>query len=297
MRRILAIAILLLASGQILAQEVKSTIQVVAPRVQMTNKQILATLQNAMQQFVNNRKWTEDNFEAREKIEVSIFFEVQEISTNNDFKATVQVQSVRPVFNSGYKSTVFSFSDEEVYFSYREGEGLEYQENQNMNDLTSLLAYYTNIAIGYDYDSFGELGGSPFFTRAQSIVSLMTGKPGWNQGDGKGFRNRYFLAENLNNLRFQAIRKFVYAYHRKGMDQMYEKPEAARTAITDAMKSLQEQVTSIPNSLLQKTFFNTKWSELVEIYKGGTVPEKNNALSLLAQLDPVNRQRYEKIKN
>jgi hypothetical protein len=296
MKKFVILSCLLLIGNLAFSQEIKSAVQVVAPKVQMTNKQILSTLQNSIQQFINNRKWTDDNFEAREKIDVSVFMEVEQISTNNEFKVILQIQTVRPVFNSGYKSTLFSFSDDEIIFSYREFESLEYQDNQNLNDLTSLLAFYINIAIGYDYDSFGELGGSAFFAKAQNIVTQMSGKPGWNQGDGKGFRNRYYLAENLNNIRYQPFRKLNYAYHRKGMDMMFEKPESARSSITDALKLFQDQIASTPNSLLQKTFFNTKWNELIELYKGGTVPEKNNIIALLSQLDPVNRQRYEKIK-
>lgn len=278
------------------AQEMKASVQVVAPGVQMTDKQILTTLQNSIQQFINTRKWTEDNFEAREKIEMSIFLNVTQISTANDFQATLQINSVRPVFNSNYKSTLFSFQDEEVVFKYREFEALEYTEGQNVSDLTSLLAYYVNIVLGYDYDSFSELGGSPYFAKAQSIVNLMQGKVGWGQSDGKAFRNRYYLSENLNNTRYVSIRKITYNYHRKGMDQMFDKPEDARIAITAAIKSMQEIASIQPNSLLQRTFFSSKFNEIIEIYKGATVPEKNSILEILNQLDPTNRTKYEKIK-
>lgn len=277
------------------SQEVKSTVQIIGNRLQATNKQILTSLQNSIQQFINTRKWTEDNFEIHEKVEISVFIDVTNITNTSDFSATMQVQTVRPIFNSAYKSTVFSFNDEAVYFSYKEFENLNYQENQNLNDLSSLLAYYVNICLGYDYDSFGELGGTEFFKKSQNIINLMSGKAGWNQNDG-GFRNKYYLAENLTNSRYEVLRKLVYSYHRSGMDIMYDKPADARAAITTGLKSLQELMRIVPNSLLQKTFFSTKWSELVEIYKGATVPEKNDIFTLLVSLDPTNTQNYEKIK-
>ncbi|MBM3938419.1 MAG: DUF4835 family protein, partial [Sphingomonadales bacterium] len=155
------------------AQEIKSTIQVVAPRVQMTDKQILNTLQTSAQQFINTRKWTDENIAQQEKIDISIFIEITAIN-NTEFKGTLQFQVIRPVFNSTYKSTIFQFNDEDVSFTYREFENLEYQENMNMNDFTTLLAYYVNIAIGLDFDSFSELGGSAYFAKAQSIVAMMT---------------------------------------------------------------------------------------------------------------------------
>lgn len=279
------------------AQEVKSTVQVIAPSVQMTNKQVLTTLQNAMQQFINNRKWTDETVESREKIEVSVFFNITAVSNENEFTGKLTITSVRPVFNSTYKSSVFNFEDEDIYFTYREFENLDYQENQNVNDLTSLLAFYTYVVIGYDFDSFGEMAGTPYFQKAQVVLNTMQGKPGWNQSDGKGgFHNRFYLSENLINARFAPLRKLVYNYHRKGMDMMYEKPEEARQAIVEAFKGLQDLVSVQPNSLLQKTFFSAKYQEIIDIYKGATVPEKNNILTLMGQLDPVHLQKYEKIK-
>lgn len=293
--RTLFVILTVLFSGMSQAQEIKSTVQVVAPRVQMTDKQVLITLQTAAQQFINTRKWTDENIALQEKIDISLFIEITAIN-NNDFKGTLQFQVIRPVFNSTYKSTLFQFNDEDVSFSYREFENLDYQENMNMNDFTTLLAYYVNLAIGLDFDSFGELGGSPYFAKAQSIVAMMTNKPGWNQADGKGIRNRFYLAENLNNPRFKELRLLNYNYHRRGMDLFSENPEQARKNITEILKSLKESQALFQNSLLQKTFFSTKWPELVEIYKGATVPEKTAMAKFLSDMDPTNSQRYEKIK-
>jgi hypothetical protein len=151
--------------------------------------------------------------------------------------------------------------------------------------------------MGVEFDSFGELGGSPFFSKAQAIVNIMTNKPGWNQGDGRGFRNRFYLADNFNSPRFKDFRKLNYQYHREGMDQFHEDPLAAREQITSSLKLIAETSQSNRNSLLQKLFFTTKWPELVEIYKGATTAEKTIIVRLLNELDPTNAQRYEKIKS
>lgn len=292
----LLLCVILSMLPRLSAQEIKANVQVIAPSLQLTNKQILTTLQNSIQQFINTRKWTDDVFEAREKIEMSLFFEVKKLNNASDFVATLQFQSTRPVFGSNYKSTVFSFNDEDIAFVYREFEPLDYQENQNVNDLTSLLAFYVYMALGYDYDSFGELGGTPFFQKAQNIGGLMQGKPGWNQGDGKGQRNRFNLIDGVNNNRFLAARKLTYAYHRKGMDRMAENTDLARAEITASIKSLEELFTLSPNNLITRVFFSTKWPEIVEIYKQAPVIEKNNILELLRKMDSQNSNRYEKIK-
>ena len=292
---IASVITLLLSTNIASAQEIKSTVQVVAPRVTMTDKQILNTLQTSAQQFINTRKWTDENIAMQEKIDVSLFIEITAIN-NNDFQGTLQFQVVRPVFNSTYKTTVFQFNDEDVSFVYREFENLDYQENMNMNDFTTLLAFYVNLAIGLDFDSYGELGGSAYFAKAQGIVSMMTNKPGWNQADGKGIRNRFYLAENLNNNRFKDLRLLNYNYHRRGMDLFAENPDQARKNITEILKTLKESQAIFQNSLLQETFFSTKWPELVEIYKGATVPEKTAMAKFLSDMDPTNSQRYDKIK-
>ena len=292
----LIVCLITTLASKLSAQEIKANVQVIAPSIQLTNKQILATLQNSIQQFINNRKWTDDVFESREKIEMSFFFEVKKIANASDFVATLQVQSTRPVFGSNYKTTVFSFNDEDVAFAYREFEPLDFQENQNVNDLTSLIAFYVYMAIGYDYDSFGELGGTAYYQKAQNIGGLMQGKPGWNQGDGKGQRNRFNLIDGVNNNRFIAARKLTYLYHRKGMDRMAENTDMARAEITASIKSLEELFSLSPNNLMTRVFFSTKWPEIVEIYKQAPVIEKNNILELLRKMDSQNSNRYEKIK-
>ncbi|MEK0420736.1 MAG: DUF4835 family protein [Bacteroidetes bacterium] len=292
----LIVCLITILVSKLSAQEIKANVQVIAPSIQLTNKQILATLQNSIQQFINNRKWTDDVFESREKIEMSFFFEVKKIANASDFVATLQVQSTRPVFGSNYKTTVFSFNDEDVAFAYREFEPLDFQENQNVNDLTSLIAFYVYMAIGYDYDSFGELGGTAYYQKAQNIGGLMQGKPGWNQGDGKGQRNRFNLIDGVNNNRFIAARKLTYLYHRKGMDRMAENTDMARAEITASIKSLEELFSLSPNNLMTRVFFSTKWPEIVEIYKQAPVIEKNNILELLRKMDSQNSNRYEKIK-
>lgn len=277
------------------AQEINASVQVVAPRVQQSDKNILQTLQNSIQQFINNRKWTEDKVEMVERIDVSLFMEITDFE-NNNFTGTVQLQVIRPVYNSTYKTTVLQFNDDDVSFSYREFENLDYQENMNMNDLTTLLAYYVYIALGVDHDSFGELAGSEHLTKAQSIVNLMSNKPGWNQGDGKGFRNRFYLAENLTSPRFKEFRELSYKYHHLGLDQFHENPEKGRKVITETLQKIQEASQNNRNSLMQKLFFTTKWPELVEIYKGATAAEKANVTKLLMDIDPTNSKRYENIK-
>lgn len=279
-----------------LSQEVNATVQVVAPRVQIANKEILVTLQNSLQQFINNRKWTEETIANNEQVNMTLFINI-DAWDNDKFQGTAQLQITRPVYGSNYKTTVMQFNDEDVGFNYREFENLEFQENMNMNDLTTLMAFYVYIAMGVEYDSYAPLGGDKHLSRAQSLVNLMTNKAGWNQGDGKGFRNRFYLAENLSSPRFKEFRELSYQYHREGLDQFNEDPDKGRKKITESLQKISQTAQTNQNSLLQKIFFTTKWPEIVEIYQGATTAEKTIIVRLLKDLDPTNLQRYEKIKS
>lgn len=279
-----------------LSQEVNATVQVVAPRVQIANKEILVTLQNSLQQFINNRKWTEEAITNNEQVNMTLFINI-DAWDNDKFQGTAQLQITRPVYGSNYKTTVMQFNDEDVGFNYREFENLEFQENMNMNDLTTLMAFYVYIAMGVEYDSYAPLGGDKHLSRAQSLVNLMTNKAGWNQGDGKGFRNRFYLAENLSSPRFKEFRELSYQYHREGLDQFNEDPDKGRKKITESLQKISQTAQTNQNSLLQKIFFTTKWPEIVEIYQGATTAEKTIIVRLLKDLDPTNLQRYEKIKS
>lgn len=279
-----------------ISQEVNATVQVVAPRVQIANKEILVTLQNSLQQFINNRKWSEEAIANNEKVNMTLFINI-DAWDNDKFQGTAQLQITRPVYGSNYKTTVMQFNDEDVGFNYREFENLEFQENMNMNDLTTLMAFYVYIAMGVEYDSYATLGGDKHLARAQSLINLMTNKPGWNQGDGKGFRNRFYLAENLSSPRFKEFRELSYQYHREGLDQFHEDPNKGRKKITESLQKISQTAQTNQNSLLQKIFFTTKWPEIVEIYQGSTTAEKTIIVRLLKELDPTNLQRYEKIKS
>ncbi|MFZ9969960.1 MAG: DUF4835 family protein, partial [Bacteroidia bacterium] len=276
-------ALLALSIPKVQAQEFLASVQVNAAKenIAQSDKQVFQTLQTEVQQFINNRRWTEVQVAPNERIRISLFFNIESTNERNEMKSSLQVQITRPVYGSMYTSTLLSFTDEDCYFTYREFDPLDYQENQNLNDLTSLIAFYLNIALGVEFDSYGENAGKPYFAKAQNIVNTMGTTIGWMQTDGKGMRNRFYLAESFNNPRFAPIHELYYSYHREGMDQFHEDPVAGRAAISESLKALEDFNRSVPNSMIQKVFFQTKWPEIVEIYKGANPAEQASILKLL----------------
>jgi hypothetical protein len=210
------------------------------------------------------------------------------------FAASVQVQAARPIFNSNYSSLLFNFADRDWEFEYIESQPLEFNDNNYTTNLTSMLALYAYVVIGVDYDSFAELGGTPYFQKALNIVNnaQSSNRPGW-QSLGSN-RNRYWLIENYNNPQMLDIRKAVYAYHRLGMDTFDKTPDQSREVILKSLQSIKKIRDINPNAVLVISFFDAKAKELTNIFSQGNIQVRRQAYDILVAIDPSNRI-YDKI--
>ncbi len=291
----LLILFLLCGLSAMKAQELNCTVQVNAPQVQGQDKQVFETLKKEITEFMNNTKWTQDQFLNQERIECSIMITVTEHSMSDDFTASLQVQTRRPVYKSSYNSTLINFNDENFSFKYVEFEPLEFNEQTFTSTLTSALAFYANIIIGLDYDSYGSFAGAPYFQKAQNIVTnaQMAKEKGWKAFEGT--RNRYWLAENLNNVQIKDIHDVFYIYHRSGLDIMQQNMVEGRTAIMESLGILRKVNMAKPNSLILQTFFAAKADELVNIFSEANSDEKSRAFNLLNEMDPTNINKYQKL--
>lgn len=296
MTRIVLTFILLIGS-KMYAQDLNCHVNVIAPSIQLTNKQqLINSLQNAVSQFMNNRKWSDDRIMSNERVQCNIQIEIKEVISLDEFSAAIQVISIRPVYGSSYTSTILNHYDDDWVFKFQEFQALEFQENMNLSNLTSVLAYYAYIILGMDYDSFSPEGGTPYYNKAQGVLNACQNVAGWRAQDGKNNRNRYYLIENLTSDRFRSVRQTLFSYHFKGLDIMHKDPEKGRQEITESLKNLEEICRLVPNAALIKVFFFSKNKEIVEIYKEATPAEKNKIFELLSKLDPANKSIYEKIK-
>ncbi len=295
MRKLLTIlfsAILALSAN---AQELRCDVQVITPGLQLADPAIFRTLEASIAEFINTRKWTDDNLQPTEKIECKIIISITEELTIDRFRANATIQSSRPVFNSDYKSIVFNFNDKDWEFQYTQFQPIEFQDNIFLNNLSSLLAYYAYIIIGLDYETFAEKGGNPYILKAQNIVTLAqnTSERGWKSFEG--LRNRYWLTENLMNPRFANFRSAFYNYHMNGLDRMYENRTLGTQTITQCLEILSTVNQTNPNSMLMQLFFNAKSEELQNIYRDIPKNEKINAINLLSRLDAPNSEKYQKL--
>ena len=283
------------------SQELNITVQVITAQVQNVDKKIFETMKGAIRDFMNNTKWTQDEFVNHEKIEATLLINIKEVVSQTDFKATCQIETRRPVYKSSYSTNVLSFIDENFDFRYVEFQPFEFNGSTFNNDLTAMIAFYAHMIVGFDYDTFAPEGGTPYFQIAQSIVNnaQTSGNKGWS-GVAKGgdkYNNRYWLVENTLNPAYKPIRAAIYQYHRKGMDVMWNKPEEGRKEIYESLLKIQSVFKIYPALFYNILFFNAKSDELVNVFSQAKADEKSNAVQLLSEIDAAKSNKYQtKIK-
>ncbi len=276
------------------AQELNCTFSINSDQVQGSNKSVFNTLQKSVSEFINNRRWTELSYELDEKIECTINMIVKQVE-NDVFTAELQVQSRRPVYNTSYNTTLLNFRDNDIVFSYKEFDVLEFNQNMVTSNLTTIITYYVYLIIGYDMDSYSRMGGTPFFQAAEQLVaSAQTlDMPGWKAFESN--RNRYALINNLNDEAFRKYRSYVYEYHRLGLDEMTINVVNARARISSGLPVIREANRARPASVVITTFLDTKTDEIINIFKKASEQEKKTVIEILTDLNPTQSERYETI--
>lgn len=281
--------------GPVVAQELNCRVVVDSRQIQSTERRVFTDMETAMTQFMNNQKWTEDEFKREEQINCNIIITMESQPSIGNFNATVQVLSARPIYGTAYESVIMNFADRDWQFEYTESQPLNFNENTFTSNISSLLAYYAYMILGFDYDSFEKLGGELYFNKAWQVVNnaQQAGYTGWDQFNS--IRNRYWLAENIINQQMKPIREAVYEYHRSGMDIFQEKPDDARKSILEALKGVQRANNSRPRSILTISFLDAKSDEIANIFSEGNLAVRREAYNILKNLDPSRGGAYDKI--
>lgn len=276
------------------AQELNCNLVVNSDQIQGSNKSVFNTLQKSASDFINNRRWTELSFEQDEKIECTMTLIVKRVE-NDQFTCELQVQSRRPVYNTSYNTTLLNFRDNDIVFTYKEFDVLEFNENQLSSNLTAILTYYVYLILGHDMDSYSRMGGTPFFQAAEQLVASAQSldMPGWRAFEST--RNRYALINNLNDEAFRKYRNFLYEYHRLGLDEMTANAVNARARISSGLPVLREANRARPSAIAIISFLDAKTDEIINIFKRATDQEKKTVIEILTDVNPTQSERYETI--
>ncbi len=297
MQRFIFVFILSLILFPLQAQEFKADVTINATSVRGSNKQVFKTLEKAIEEFINKRRWTDKQFQNHEKIKLDILLNIKSYDINkNDITAELYFRSYRPVFNSDYETLLLNLVDKDFKFTYREFEKLDFNLELYDNNLVSTLAFYLYVALGHDFDSFKEDAGKPFYEKAEIIQTNadQNGVSGWakdNKHNSKGD-----LIEQLLSNNSKYYHKAIYTYHRWGLDMMADNLSLGKNNIISAINYLQKFKNENHNSdYLLKIFFDTKADEIVQIFSAGPPVNTAFVINKLRSLAPNYDYKWDEI--
>lgn len=281
------------------AQELKCNVTINSDQVEGSNKSVFNTLQQSIQEFVNNSQWTNLTFQDKERIECNMLIVVKQVQ-DNMYICEFTCQSRRPVYGTTYTTPILNFKDNNFAFTYQEFDRLDFQQHTFTSNLTALIAYYCYLIIGHDMDSFSRLGGTPYFQICEDIVNAAqsaslesTEQSGWKAFDSN--RNRYALINNLMDEAFKEYRQYFYDYHRYGLDEMINNVANGRARIASGIEILDKANKARPATYVINAFLDAKSDELVNIFQEGTEDERTKVYETLVNIDPTRQSTYEAI--
>ena len=285
----------LLLPGTLFAQEFNSKVSVIAPQISNVEPRIFKSLETALTQMMNTRRWTNYNYAPAERIDCNFLFTISEMTSIDHFKGTMQVVYSRPVYGADYLSPVLEILDNSVEFNFIENTQIEFTNERFLNNLSSLMGFYAYFILGVDGDTYKSMGGSEFYEQAQQVVSNAqnASEAGWKALEGP--KNRYWLVDNQQQAVFRPLRDFLYNYHRQGFDQMTTDPVNARKTIVDAIDKLKSVHQVKPSSYNLQVVFNAKYNELVNLFKPADPAERSKVLNTLQVIDPGHIQQYQRM--
>lgn len=293
------IPFLLLASSMT-AQEFNFTVKVATNPSQgrIADPKVFTSLETALKELINNTKWTDDVFEQNERLTGSIQLTIKNEISTTAFSGELAIQASRPVYGTDFTTPIFTHLDRTVQFSYEQFQPLQFAKNSFGDNLTATIAYYVNVILAMNYDSFAPQGGEQFWQLAQDIYNTVpsSAKSEW-QGKELGNKERYWFVENFLSPRMKNIRQGIYEYHRLGLDVASTDVNRCKAAIMQCLERVDEAHQAYPNTLAVRSFTVTKADEMINIFKNGTEDQKARFMQIMTRIDPANSSKYIQVNN
>jgi hypothetical protein len=293
--KLTSLFILLCSFFSLNAQELNCLVTVNSDQVPGSNKQVFNTLQQALTEYVNQTKWTNRVVAPEERVNCAMTIIIT-ARNNNNFTATLQVQSTRPVYNSSYASPILNIKDNEFNFNYNEFDPLIYNKNTFDSNLISIIVFYANIILGVDADTFSKYGGEVELKEAQNVMlqAQQSGLSSWQNIVGE--RNRYLLIDNLLSPKLAAYRDLLYKYHRTGLDNIVNSKTNAQQNIEDSVITLERIYNKTVENYLIRLFFDAKGDEIVSLYsENAQTRNKQRLIQTLRKISPNNNSKWRKL--
>jgi hypothetical protein len=299
-KSLLILCLVIWSSNFAFGQELNATVTIQSNKVDnQVDPKTFIQLQTQLKDFINQRKWSADAFGNEEKIECSFFITIESVLSPGVYNAKLSIVSNRPVFNANYTTPVLNMQDPNFTFKYQLSQPIEFNENKVQGtdpleaNLTATLAFYINLIIGLDYDSFSLKGGAPYFNKALNIVynaPEASGINGWKSFDGQ--RNRFILIDNLTKSGMDKIHESIYTYYREGLDNMTTKFETGRGSVLNALMTMQEVQEENTNTMIVPILMQGKYTEIMGIFDNANKSMKKQLLSTLSVIDLTNLNKY-----
>ena len=297
-KRFLLYFLLILFTCSTFAQELNCEVSVISPKNQDIDPIKFKNMEKAIKEFMNGRKWSNYTFKPFERIKCNIIVNISDSPSEGVYKASAIIQSQRPVFNSNYNTMLLTYQDMDFNFTYEDLQILDYNDNSYSSQLTSLLAFYANLILAYDSDTFAENGGEAFFQKALTICNNIPANErskykGWSKLDGN--RNRFMLVDGWLNSRYKDFRRAFLIYHFNGLDKMYDDVVVARNLITTSISMFQKINKDNPVLMSLRLLMETKREELQNIYSKSDMTERSMIVPILSYLDPTQADKYKSL--
>ncbi len=296
MKRVYYIFMLLLFPGLGFSQIIQAEVILDAQQTGRNQLSIFNTLERDLREFINNTQWTSGSYKPHERIKCSFNLIIQGYDSDN-FQATLQVQSSRPVFGSTMNSILLNLKDNDFNFTYKEFEPLNYNPNVFTNNLISTISFYIYTILGYDADTFVERGGDEFYEEARKIVNAASQRGGNGWADAGPAQSRFGINRDLLSGNFSNYRKALYIYHRQGLDLMHKDVEEGKQNVLSALNLIAQNARSRANAPLFRMFFDAKSDEIMQILNGGPTMDIKSIVGDLNQIAPVHNRKWRMIDN
>ena len=289
-------ALIFTSSFVIQAQELDATVTINTQQIEASYRDRFNTLEKDLKEFINTQQWTNTQFTTQERIQCTFAITINEMPSSDSYKASLTIQARRPVYYSSYQTPTLNWKDDNLSFTYTEGEMFNYNEFNLDNELIATTAYYVYLILGTDFDSFSPQGGEPFFRKCESIVSQMQSAEtkGWKAFDDK--KNRHAIITALLDNSQSSFRTLWYNYHRMGLDAMYQSMDKGRAQVSQSLPLLENVRKANSQTPLLSMFISCKLDELLNIYSEAPTAEKQEIYKTLEDLFPTYANKLAKIK-
>ena len=292
--RNLLIVCLSFYSVALFSQELICNVVVDARQTGNENVQVFKTLENQLNEFVNNSQWTNKSFAPQERLNCSMVININDYD-GDVFQASIQIQSSRPIFNSSYSSPIYNFNDRDFTFQYLEFQNLNYNPTQFESNLVSVITYHIFMILGMDADSFALNGGEEYYRQARTILnySQQSNFKGWKPEDG--LQSRFSLIDNIMSPTYKEFRNVLYGYHIDGLDTMNQDPRRAKDDMASTLMLLEVLNNRRPNSFILRVFFDAKAEEIEDVFSDGPSVDIADLVTALNSVAPTHASKWRNI--